>query len=603
MTTPSAAPRWDLDILFPGASKSAEFLAFRQKTKADLTEAANQLARLPKSLTAADRPAWTQFILLLQSIGAQIEVIRGFSGCVIAADVSDTAGQATVSEGDLLGSEWEKLRTALEFLSAKQSDSDWAQLMAAPELTPIRFYLDELRSNARDRMSLEQESLALELAVNGYHAWNRLYDKMAGDLRVDMQVDGQTKTLSLGQLVPLMNHANRAIRQQAFEKMTEAWKSRADLATMTLNAQAGFRLSLYKRRGWDSFLKEPLKLNRLSEASLEAMWQVIARETHRLTPYIEAKKKLLGIDKFAWYDEFVPCGHADRVYPYDEAGKFIIDNVRTFSPHMADFYRMALDKRWVEAEDRPGKAGGAFCSHLPTFKASRIFMTYAGAYDNLTTLAHELGHAYPGWALKDEPYFVSLYPMGLAETASIFSETLVNDAALAQATDPQEKLMLLDQNLQQAYVFFTDIHCRFLFDKAFYAERKNGIVGKDRLCELMTQAQRAAYNGLLDESGYHPYFWCSKLHFYITDTPFYNFPYTFGFLFAGGVYARAREEGQAFAPKYLALLQDSGRMTTEEVAMKHLGVDLTQEAFWVSAVNRSLAQVENFVAMAKAASK
>lgn len=600
MATSSAAPRWDLDSLFPGASKSAEFKAFRQKTKADLAEAADLLARLPKTLNAADRPAWTKFILLLQAIGAQIEVIRGFSGCVIAADVSDTEGQAIVGEGDLLGSEWEKLKTALEAVAAKQSDADWAQLVTSSDLTSVRFYLDELRANARDRMPLEQESLALELAVNGYHAWNRLYDKMAGDLRVEMEVEGQPKTLSLGQLVPLMNHANRSIRQQAFEKMTEVWKSRADLAAMTLNAQAGFRLSLYSRRGWNSFLKEPLKMNRLTEASLEAMWHVIARETHRLTPYIEAKKRLLGIDKFSWYDEFVPCGHAEREYPYDQAGQFIIDNVRTFSPHMADFYRMALDKRWVEAEDRPGKAGGAFCSHLPTFKASRIFMTYAGAYDNLTTLAHELGHAYHGWALKDEPYFSSLYPMGLAETASIFSETLVNDAALAQATDPQEKIMLLDQNLQQAYVFFTDIQCRFLFDKAFYTERKNGIVGKDRLCELMTQAQKSAYAGLLDESGFHPYFWCSKLHFFITDTPFYNFPYTFGFLFAGGVYARARAEGQAFAPKYLALLQDTGRMTTEEAAQKHLGVDLTKEEFWVSAVNRSLAQVDNFVTMAKA---
>ncbi|MEW6050677.1 MAG: M3 family oligoendopeptidase [Candidatus Zixiibacteriota bacterium] len=596
-----AAPRWDLDSLFPGGSKSLEFRVFRQKTKDGLAEASRQLSVLPATLDTGNHAAWTRFILLFQSLGEQIEVIRGFGGCLIAADVSDHEGHAIVGEGDLLVSEWEKLKTGLEALAAKQSDSAWQQLVGNPELAPVQFYLNELRTNARDRMPLELESLALELGVNGYHAWNRLYDKMAGDLRVEMEVDGQTKTMSLGQLAILMNHTDRSVRQRAFEKMTDAWKSRADLAAMALNAQGGFRLSLYKKRGWNSFLKEPLKMNRLSEASLDAMWHVVGRETRRLAPYIDAKKMLLGIDKFRWYDEFVPCGQADRIYSYDEAGQFIVDNVRTFSPHMADFYRMALDKRWIEAEDRAGKAGGAFCIHLPTFKQSRIFMTYAGTYDNLSTLAHELGHAYHGYTLKDQPFLTTMYPMGLAETASIFSEMLVNDAALAQADNPQEKLMLLDQILQQAYVFFTDIQCRYLFDRSFYTERASGVVGKDRLCELMVEAQRKSFNGLLDESGYHPYFWCSKLHFFITDTPFYNFPYAFGFLFAGGVYARAKQEGGSFARNYLALLQDTGRMTTEEAAKKHLGVDLTKEEFWLNAVDRSLAQVEKFVVMAGSA--
>jgi oligoendopeptidase F len=188
--------------------------------------------------------------------------------------------------------------------------------------------------------------------------------------------------------------------------------------------------------------------------------------------------------------------------------------------------------------------------------------------------------------------------MGLAETASIFNELLTTDSALASAQSRDERLMLLDQLLMQSYVFFTDVHCRYLFDRAFYAERAKRILDKDALSELMVNAQREAYQGLLSDDGHHPLFWCSKMHFFITDVPFYNFPYVFGFLFAGGVYDRARQEGKSFADKYRDLLADTGSMTTEQVAMKHLGADLTKEEFWAAAVNRSLSKVDEFVKLA-----
>jgi len=222
-------------------------------------------------------------------------------------------------------------------------------------------------------------------------------------------------------------------------------------------------------------------------------------------------------------------------------------------------------------------------------------MTYAGTYENLLTLAHELGHAYHGYVLREKPFFITDYPMNLAETASTFAELLVTDAALEKATDRDEKLMLLDQKLQGAFTMFCDIHSRYLFDKMFHAERNEGTLSPDRLCEMMLEAQKKAFGGLLDKSGYHPYFWRSKLHFYLTGAPFYNFPYTFGFLFSGGVYDRARTEGSSFADKYAALLADTGCMTTEEVATKHLEVNLSQESFWKSAVDRSLADIDEFV--------
>jgi oligoendopeptidase F len=226
-------------------------------------------------------------------------------------------------------------------------------------------------------------------------------------------------------------------------------------------------------------------------------------------------------------------------------------------------------------------------------------MTWGGEYDHLMTLAHELGHSYHAWVLKDMPYWTTHYPMNLAETASTFNELRVTDAALQNATDPRERLMLLDQKLVNAYTMFCNLRARFLFDTSFYAERKEGMVPRARLDELMTEAQRQAYGGTLaDPDGFHPLFWASKLHFFITDLPFYNFPYVYGFLFANGVYDRAQSEGASFADRYRDLLADTGRMTSEEVAQKHLGVDLTRREFWDAAINRILADVDRFVKLA-----
>ncbi|RKX25040.1 MAG: oligoendopeptidase, partial [Candidatus Zixiibacteriota bacterium] len=519
------APTWDLESLFPGGSKSKQFQAHSEKVRKSIEKAKENLGALPKTLDDSAIPVWASFIMEFQDLIENIELSLAYPHCLVSQDVSDSDAHSAEAEGHQFLSEWEKLRTELDSLALKQSDEAWQKLLATDEISKISYFLNESRELAKKKMTVELESLALELSVDGLHAWNRLYDKMAGDLRADFEEGGEKKSLSLGQLATKISAPERSVRAQAFKKMTEAWESRADHAAMILNSLAGFRLALNGRRGWESALFEPLKQSRLSLESLEAMWSVIERETQKLAPYIEAKKKLLGIDKFRWYDEFAPCGKTDKLYAYDDAADFIVKNVGEFSSDMAGFCRKAVDKRWIEAEDRSGKAGGGYCTGTGPLRESRIFMTYAGSYENLLTLAHELGHAYHGHVLKDAPFLAADYPMTLAETASIFSELLVTDAALADCSDPKEKLMLLEQKLQQPFVFFTDIHCRFLFERAFYDERKKGVISKDKLSELMVAAQKKAFGPLLDESGYHPLFWASKLHFFISGVSFYNYPY------------------------------------------------------------------------------
>lgn len=592
------APKWDLESIFPGGSKSEQFKKYRSDLKHKIDSAAALGKSLPDTISGSSRDDYAKFAGMIQDLYDEIELVISFSNCLSSQDVSDNAADAIYSEGLGYVSEWYKLRARLESLSLNQSDQQWQMLTSHPSLKDTRFYLDELRTIAKSKMPIELENLALELAVNGYHAWNQLYDKMAAELTVDFEEDGKTSQLSLGQLHTKMGSPDRELRRQAFEKMTEAWKTRQELAGMTLNNQAGFRLSLYKNRGWDSPVYEPLVMARMQKNTLDTMWNVIEKNIKRLKPYIDTKKRLLNIDKFRWYDEFAPVGETERLFSFDEAGEFIVDNLKDFSRDLADFCKMALDRNWIEAEDRPGKRGGGYCTGMGPKQQSRIFMTYAGTYENLLTLAHELGHAYHSWVLNEKPVFAQIYPMNLAETASIFTESFVTNCALEQVDDKQEKLMLLDQKLQSAYVLFCDVYSRYLFDYQFYKERREGVVGTERLSQMMVESQKRAFAGLLDESGYHPLFWASKLHFFITEAPFYNFPYTFGYLFATGVYQQAKSEGSAFADKYRALLMDTGSMTTEAVAKKHLNADLSREEFWQEAVDNALSDVDEFVELA-----
>ncbi len=590
--------RWDLDSLFPGGSASKEYAEFLDRIRDKLISAGELLEKIRNKSDSAHLGEWKIFVLSLQDIYDHIRHAGAFAGCLTSQNVNDELAhghEATVSE---FGAKWQVLMTGLEEFAIAVGDELWREFVSQDGLREIKFYLDDLRDRARAKMAPEMEKLAINLAVDGYHAWNRLYDKMAGDLRVDFEENGKIERISLGQLAPKFESPDRKIRETAFLKMQEAWESRAELAAMALNSLAGFRLALYRNRGWQSHLYEALRIARLKEETLTAMWSAVAKSIERFKPYIGAKKKILGIDSFKWFDQTAPVGKLNKKYSYPEAGSFIVEHLSSFSEEMGTFSRMAIDKRWVESEYRPGKAAGGFCTSFPLKKESRIFMTFSGTFGGLSTLAHELGHAYHSFVLKDKPCFASRYPMTLAETASTFNELRVTDAALESSDDHEEKLMLLDQKIANGFVMLCNIRARFIFDDTFYTERKKGFVPGSRLNQIMLEAQKQAYGDLIEGDGWHPLFWASKLHFFFTAVPFYNFPYTFGFLFANGVYDRALKEGKSFAKRYRALLEDTGSMTNEEIAEKHLGADLTREDFWKDSIDRVLADIEPFVKMA-----
>lgn len=583
--------RWNLENIYPGGSGSTAFAEALEKLTEDIAEWEQSLQNAAGSAVTAERlDQWTH---MAQSILARLREAESFTGCLMAADVADR--RAAVLH-DRVANLIAAFQAALSLYDRALGAADgemWRSWISS-KLGAASFYVEERRERAKEKLPPEQEALAGDLAVNGYHGWGEMYNTIVGGIRFEAADEtGQRRTYSAGQMQNLLSHGDRSVRKSAYETWEAEWGRHADLCADVLNRLAGFRLKLYDRRGWPNVLKEPLDMNRMSEATLDAMWAAVDESLPKLTPYLNRKAELLGLARLDWHDVEAPIGVSVQRVPYEEAAAFIIGQFRKFSPDMADLAERAFRGGWIEAEDRGGKRPGGFCTSFPLAGETRIFMTYSGTAANVSTLAHELGHAYHQHVMNDLPPFAQEYAMNVAETASTFAEWIVSDSAVRSAADPAERLALLDDQLQRAVAFFMNIRARFLFETRFYERRREGLLSADELCTLMEEAQREAYAGVL--GGLHPHFWASKLHFYLTDVPFYNFPYTFGYLFSSGIYARAAAEGPAFAERYAALLRDTGSMTVEDLAWKHLGVRLDDIAFWREAAAVPLKDVDTFL--------
>lgn len=589
---------WELGSIFPGGSESPELAVFLKQIQGNIAEFQRKVKATRPLRTAADGDKLLDLIHTHQSLLKSVREAESFVGCLAAMNHKDR--KATVLGGQVksLTAEYSSSLTQFDQLLTGTPDDVWAALLAQDAFRAIAFPLTEKRAHAMEKLPPEQEALINALAVDGYHGWGDLYDTAVSQFRVTVEEDGQTRELSAGQAFNKLHTEDHAERTRLFAAWERAWAEQADYCAEALNHLAGFRIQVYKHRGWNSILKEPLDINRMTAKTLQVMWEVIDRNKAIFVDYLHRKAKLMGQEKLAWVDVDAPIGGSSKLISYDEGAKLIVEQFRNFSPRMADFSIHAFNNRWIEAEDRADKRPGGFCTSFPIAGETRIFMTYGGTANNVATLAHELGHGYHQHVMNDMPALAQEYAMNVAETASTFAEMIVADAGVKGAASDEERISLLEDKIQRAVAYFMNIHARFIFETNFYEERKQGVVSVDRLNELMENAQKLAFKNSL--SSYHPYFWAAKLHFYATDVPFYNFPYTFGYLFSAGIYAQALREGAAFEQRYTALLRDTGSMTVEELAWKHLGADLTGPDFWQSAVDMAVADVKLFMELTEA---
>ncbi|TCP54474.1 pepF/M3 family oligoendopeptidase [Tumebacillus sp. BK434] len=576
---------WNLDDIFTGG-KQSEALA------AEMTQIADAISELIVSYKDCDQ--LKALILMLQELGSRLQECEMFIFCLSYEHRGDAQVRQLQGTADGLRAKHTALMIRLEQVLAQVPQAAWAELLQDEQLGAIKFYLDERRERVHDRMSGEQELLVNDLAADGYHAWSNLYRTLQHQLRVPVVLDGAEQELSAGQVFGMLHHRDRAVRIAVLEALESKMQGEAELFAAVLNHISGFRLALYKQRGWDSVLQEPLSNNRLSQATLDAMYQAVDRNRHRLTSFLKRKGELLGVDRLMMQDSNVPFQEVSTNLTFDEAAALIVEQFHAFSPHMSDFAKKSFEQEWVEAEERPDKPGGGFCIPFIRKGESRLYMSYRGRASDMMVLAHELGHGYHNEVLCGLPHFAQEYPMSLAETASTFAELIVMDAAIEQAPAQEEKAALLADKLGRGLLMVLGVYGAYRFERVFYEERKSGIVPTERITELMADAQRHAYDGVCDR--YHPYQWVLQGHFYMTDNPFYNFPYTFGYLFSMGLYAQAKQRGAGeFADSYRSLLRDTGSMTAEELASRHLGVDLTKSDFWQGAIDLLAADVEQFL--------
>ena len=377
----------------------------------------------------------------------------------------------------------------------------------------------------------------------------------------------------------LRSDPDEAVRHRAHKAELAAWETVREPLAACLNGVKGTIVTLNRRRGRTDALHEPLDQARIDRETLEAMLGAMYDSFPAFRRYFQAKARLLGKEALAWWDLSAPVGKADRRYTYAEARDFILEQFGTFSGRLVSFTQRALDHNWIDAEPRDGKRGGAFCMRLPLVDESRILCNFDGSLDQVSTLAHELGHAYHNDCQVGKQILQRRTPMTLAETASIFNQTIITDALLAQATDPGEELAILEGFLSDAAQVIVDIYSRYLFEKEIFERRAQAELSADDFCEIMLRAQKETYADGLDPRYLHPYMWAWKPHYYRTDLSFYNFPYAFGLLFGLGLYAIYRERGNSFLPEYDELLRSTGEGTAADLAAR-FGLDIRQRAFW-----------------------
>lgn len=581
------------------------------KTNWDLTvfykdfddpEFKDDLARLPKEIdafTAAIAAPAEDEVEKLVSLVHQEEALSNLFErlslmieLTLSVDANNKAANAAMAPlmravmgSSLASNAFSRYLASLENLDAIIDADD--------ELKARAFALREAAEDAKHQLPEALEKPVLKMQLSGGEAFSQLRDKLDATLLVDY--DG--KQIPLSAVRALAYDGDADTRRRAYEAELASYKKIELPMSFCLNNLKAEGETMAALKGYKGVLDMALDHSRMDEKTLEAMWTAIREALPELREYFKAKGRLFGHENgLPFYDLFAPVGQSTRTYTVEEARALLLDLFGKFCPEMGEMMRTAFDEGWIDMYPREGKSGGAFCSGYYAKNISRVMTNFAGSASDVSTLAHELGHAFNNRMLHHKPIMMTETPMPLAETASTFNETLLISQLLKTAT-PEEELTLLDSCLTEQTQTMVDIYSRFLFEQKVVAAQADHALDVDELKETMLWAQEQSYGDGLDPEYRHPYMWACKSHYYSTGVHFYNFPYAFGGLFARGLYARYEKDGEAFVPVYCDLLSLFGSDTIANVTAS-VGIDVTTPDFWREAVESVLVQVRRFVELA-----
>ncbi len=580
-----SAPHWDLTNVYPSL-ESKEFQNAVKEYKG-LLDKLEKFYKSKISKASAKTSSKELGDLLGKSVD-QFNAIYELSGTIDAYISSFVTTNSRDKTAMRLLSELEQVQVRQSNLSTQFSA--WVGTLGRkldqaittnPSAKAHTFTLKEMRDQAKYLMSEAEEMLAAEMSLSGGNAFGKLQGTVTSQLTMDFELDGKTQKMPMPALINLKSHPDEATRHRAYDAENQAWEGVKETLAACMNGVKGETNVLYKKRGRKDALHSAIDSARIDRKTLEAMLGAMKDSFPMFRKYFNTKAKKLGKEKLAWWDLFAPMGKTDKVFSFDEARDFILQYFGTFSPDLRGMAETAFKNNWIDAEQREGKRGGAFCMGIPAVKESRILSNYNGSLDSISTLAHELGHAfhnYCAYQAGKTPLQKST-PMTLAETASIMCETIIAEAVLASTNDPQEELAVLEDQILGASQVIVDIYSRYLFEKEVLERREQAELSSDDFNDIMERAQKATYGDGLDERYLQKFMWTWKPHYYSAGFPFYNFPYAFGLLFGTGLYAIYQQRGDEFVADYKDLLASTGEASAAKLA-KRFGIDITKRKFW-----------------------
>lgn len=514
----------------------------------------------------------------------------------LSRDGRDEAARVLLSRGQQLQASLAQLCKPVTLFWVRAPEEQVRALLQDPELFELAYVIRHDRRQQDQWLSLESEQLIAGLSVDGLQGWGDLYDNLVGRLRP--VVEGQP--MGLAQTDNLLAHPQRARRAAAWHAIQAAWGAEQETVAGILNAINGWRNELARQRGrerrWDA-LDVSCHQGHLERVTLETLMTAAGEHKVLGRRALRAMACAQQINDFAPWDLYAPApAAASGLISFEQALALVADAFAGFDPEMGAFARMMAANGWIDAAPSEHRRSGAYSTEYADPPEPRVFLTFEGTLDNVITLAHELGHAWHSWLLRELPLEQRDYPKTLAETASLFAEALVRDALLAATDNMEQRRAIAWLDGERAASLLLDVPARFTFERALVAAREQGYVGAGQLRQMMKSAQQQWYGDTLSQ--YDELFWASKGHFSIAELGFYNYPYLFGYLFSLGLYAQQARAGREFVHAYRELLRDTGRMSAEELVEKHLGVDIREPAFWQESldyVEEAVARLERLV--------
>jgi pepF/M3 family oligoendopeptidase len=595
---PAPLPHWDLSNVYSGLAApdfQTDVALVRTHLEAlDALLARAGIGRLPAP--PSDLPAVTramdELLAEFNAVLPLLSTVMAYAYSFVTTDSYNQTAARALSEIEQLELRLDKQLTRIRAWTGSLGPALEGICARSAAAAQHRLVLEDMARDSHHLMSTELEDLAAELHLSGGGVMWKLQGGVLSQLKAPIERDGRVEMLPITLVRNLSSDPSEEVRRRAFEAEQQAYASVRTSVAFALNCVKGSAVTLARRRGFEDVLEVSLEHNRIDRPTLVALMDTIREYFPVLRRYLLAKAAKLGKPRLAWWDLHAPVGRATPTYTWDEAARFIVEQFGHFSDELAAFAAQAFERRWIDAEPRDGKRGGAFCMRVPKVEESRILANFDGTLDGMATVAHELGHAFHNRCQQGLPMLLRGAPMVLGETASIFCETLVFNAALEKCS-PEEQLAVLENQLLGATQVTLDISSRFIFESQVVRRRAEAELSADDFCEIMLQAQEETYGEALESEHRNPYMWVWKPHYYYGNLQFYNYPYAFGLLFGLGVYARYRQQGSAFIPQYRELLRSTGAGPAADLATR-FGIDIRSRDFWRGSLDVIAAQVEHY---------